>query len=421
MNILTIKTVHLLCDAFESFLGDTVLKAITEGKKRPVEIHLADDSFWSKPRFNSGEEVFVVVDEEFLGDQTTFTGYLVADRSFVEMYCGSISLPTLRRLKSLAKIPAIAREPLIAWAKNAEKNQPHTNKNDFLDESIIPAYYNAVKPFLTVDQDLACARWSNDHKRHSSEKLMYLLSISPNAFETLLKHFAGEAGIRGLKQGMQTVLDRRMLEQRNTSTVTITKEDVDRILPPRPYTYLAENYPGSVNGLGTMGASLGLVMPIRITVLKTRDKRITGLPQDTIRDSIAIAQTWVEEVCGYKVDGYHIHFSPAGVAKSGPSAGISIALALLSAVSGIPIDNKYGFTGEFDGQNILPVGGIDLKLQAAEAAGLQKVFLPEGCRESVNPELYGIEIVFVSTAEDLTRILFSCERLLKNKEEKSVS
>ena len=130
------------------------------------------------------------------------------------------------------------------------------------------------------------------------------------------------------------------------------------------------------------------------------------MPEETVRDSVAVAETWVEKL-GYSLEGgFHIHFAPAGVKKDGPSAGVAAAVALLSAVTGVPVTDA-AFTGEFEGERVLPVGGLKLKLQAAKSAGIHTVYLPAACRGEIDEMLFGgMNLHYVSTIGEIVKERF---------------
>lgn len=237
------------------------------------------------------------------------------------------------------------------------------------------------------------------------------VKMDDQVVQEILDFYQNDCGIRSVKHGLNTVVHNCLLEQRNSvDGVHIQKEDVTRILGSKDYVYLADKKTsGCVNGLATYGDSYGLVMPIRVTLLHNPngEKRITGLPEAAIRDSVTLAETWLEEEFGiYLKEGFHIHFSPAGIKKDGPSAGLAIAIALLSAATGICVGN-IAMSGEFDGKNVLPVGGAALKTQAAVSAGINKVYLPEGCRKDIDPEKFeNVQIRFVKNIDSVVRELF---------------
>lgn len=244
------------------------------------------------------------------------------------------------------------------------------------------------------------------------------VSVSEDAVMSLVKRYANEAGIRGIKHGLQSVIKQTLLARREdykAGTLTINQRDVEQVLGRASFSYIADHTePGSLNALGTMGDSAGIVMPIRVTLLDNGTRRITGLPEGAIRDSILIAETWLEGL-GYSLEkGFHIHFGPGGIKKDGPSAGLAIAVALYSAVTGMAVP-KVAFTGEFDGCRVLPVGGLDLKIQAAQTAECDAVFLPEGCRNKVDSKKFDIKILFASTIKEVIDVVFSGNQSVRSR------
>lgn len=234
------------------------------------------------------------------------------------------------------------------------------------------------------------------------------INLNQQALEAVLRRYECDAGIRSVKHGLQTVIKQRQLESRNDEgTVLVNEADVERILGRKAYVYTADRAPGCVNSLAVAGDATGLVSPIRVTMLHSGVRRVTGMAEEPIRDSIAVAETWLEERFGICMDGgFHLHFGPpASVKKSGPSAGVAIAMAMLSAATGHDISHA-AFTGEFDGVRVLPVGGVFLKVQAAKSAGLRVVYVPEANQNDVGLDQFAdMDIVFVNNIEEVVNSL----------------
>ena len=274
---------------------------------------------------------------------------------------------------------------------------------------------SAVDPVLRSRFDLVeMAGYSAKEKRLIAEKFIIPemtkktpISFAPEAFDQILSRYETDSGVRAMEHGIKKVMKQCLLRADRSSQILISPDDVARILGPSEYQYVADNEPGCINGLGTYGSAHGIVMPIRVTLLNSGKKRITGLPEESIKDSIAIAETWLEVKYGYELSGgFHIQFNPPGVKKDGPSAGVAVAIALLSAVTGTTV-NDIAFTGGFDGNNVLPVGGIANKVQAAMSAGIKIVYIPGSCRHDINSENYdSIEIRYVSRIDEITKDLF---------------
>jgi Lon-like ATP-dependent protease len=151
---------------------------------------------------------------------------------------------------------------------------------------------------------------------------------------------------------------------------------------------------GFVNGLAVYGADVGAVTEIEVTAVSGTGKfTITGIvdeeeldvPGRTIRRK-SMAKSSLENVVTvlanrFKIDlhSYDIHVNfPGGGPVDGPSAGVTMAVAIYSAVKGIPVDNKVAMTGELSIRGLVrPVGGVSAKIYAAEQAGVHRVLIPK--------------------------------------------
>lgn len=154
---------------------------------------------------------------------------------------------------------------------------------------------------------------------------------------------------------------------------------------------------GYVNGLAVYGADLGTVMEIEVAAAKNRFGKgklnITGIVEEEqissygkkirrksmARCSVENVMTALENIFDLNFEDYNIHINfPGGVPVDGPSAGISMATALYSAITNNYVDNKVAMTGEISLHGeVKPVGGVNSKIQAAIKAGAKKVIIPE--------------------------------------------
>jgi Lon-like ATP-dependent protease len=113
-----------------------------------------------------------------------------------------------------------------------------------------------------------------------------------------------------------------------------------------------------------------------------------------------------------KPELYHLHVNfPGGVPLDGPSAGITIATAIYSAVKGLPIDNTLAMTGELSIHgNVKPVGGVIAKVDAARQAGAKRVFIPYDNMQSLFDELDDIEVIPVKRLEQVIDLAFRAQK-----------
>lgn len=193
---------------------------------------------------------------------------------------------------------------------------------------------------------------------------------------------------------------------------------------------------GFVNGLGVYGSNIGAVMPIEITAIKNNfgkgkvnvagiieQEQIGGNQRRIQRKSSAKCS--VENVCAVlkgvfniSLENYDININfLGGIPVDGPSAGISIAIGIYSAINLMPIDNNIAMTGEISLYgDIKPVGGVNSKIEAAKKAGAKKVLIPKENWKDSYKNIEGIHVVPVNNIIEAVDIIFT-EKCLKNSEE----
>jgi Lon-like ATP-dependent protease len=182
---------------------------------------------------------------------------------------------------------------------------------------------------------------------------------------------------------------------------------------------------GIVNGLAVYGPSVGMLLEIEVNVIKVGNKQgqitVTGVIEEEeigsfdgkkfrrksmAKDSIENVLTVLKGNFNIEPRDYDIHVNfPGGVPIDGPSAGVSIATAIYSAIREIPIDNKVAMTGEVSIRGkIKPIGGVVAKVEAARQAGVHKVLIPKDNWQEIFRNIKGIEIIKVETLEEVLDI-----------------
>ncbi|MEI2462704.1 ATP-dependent protease LonB [Niallia taxi] len=184
-----------------------------------------------------------------------------------------------------------------------------------------------------------------------------------------------------------------------------------------------ESQVGIVNGLAVHGPNMGALLEIEVTAIPAeKDKgsiNITGIVEEesiggqgkSIRRK-SMAKGSIENVItvlrsmGVPADQFNIHVNfPGGVPIDGPSAGISMASGIYSAIYNQPIDRKVAMTGEISIHGkVKPVGGVFAKVKAAQKAGVEKVIIPEENMQSVLKEITGITIIPVSSFQQVLEL-----------------
>ncbi|MBC8079698.1 MAG: ATP-dependent protease LonB [Gorillibacterium sp.] len=179
---------------------------------------------------------------------------------------------------------------------------------------------------------------------------------------------------------------------------------------------------GFVNGLAVYGSNLGTLLEIEVTATRaliqgTGSFTITGVVDEeelgggssrTLRRK-SMARNSVDNVItilrrlGMKPEIYDLHINfPGGTPIDGPSAGISMATAIVSAIRGIPVDNKLAMTGELSIHGkVKPIGGVVPKVEAAIQAGVTRVIIPKENWQDIFRDMAGIEIIPVDSIEEV--------------------
>lgn len=181
---------------------------------------------------------------------------------------------------------------------------------------------------------------------------------------------------------------------------------------------------GYVNGLAVFGANMGAVMEIEATARKSKLRkgtlRITGIIEEeeiknlngnirrksTARCSVENVITVLDKVYDINCNNYDIHVNfPGGVPVDGPSAGISIATAIYSAITGIAVNNEVAMTGELSIHgNVKPIGGVNAKISAAQKAGATKVIIPEENWQESFSLIEDVKIIAVKSISEVIEL-----------------
>ena len=265
-------------------------------------------------------------------------------------------------------------------------------------------------------------------KEHLVPQSMERMGISPeelsfedDALETLISEYTMEAGVRGLRQHIDTmcrVLAVKVAEQgtEDAPVITVTADTVRREMEARPIrhaTILPEPKAGVVTGLAWTPVG-GEILYIETMFTKGKgDLIITGQLGDVMKESVRIAVSLVKSLIPDKAELFekndlHIHVPAGAVPKDGPSAGVTLTTALASLVTGRSVDPHIAMTGEVSLRGaVTPIGGLPEKLLAAQRAGVRKVFIPEDneydLKEVAQEVKDTLEIVPVKDVETLLK------------------
>lgn len=245
------------------------------------------------------------------------------------------------------------------------------------------------------------------------------ITFSGNALEKIIRSYTREAGVRNLERRIGDVCRKaakEFLEGRKT-TLRVTENNISKYLGKEKVHFEnanEENQVGIVRGLAWTSVG-GDTLQIEVNSMPGKGSLLmTGQMGDVMKESAQIALTYVRSVCPeYQIeDNYfekhdlHIHIPAGAVPKDGPSAGITMATAMLSAVTGKLVNAKVAMTGEVTLRGrVLPIGGLKEKVLAAKKAQIKKVLVPFENRvdiEELSDEITkGLQIVYVKEMKDV--------------------
>ncbi|MBS3754498.1 MAG: endopeptidase La [Desulfobacterales bacterium] len=220
----------------------------------------------------------------------------------------------------------------------------------------------------------------------------YPLEFTPEAMRTIIYEYTREAGLRELQRSIDSICRKSAREilsgDQTQRTVRFYAEDVRHYLGPRKY-YMEMAEAGEKVGIATALAwteTGGELIFIEATKMKGKSNLImTGSLGEVMKESAQAALSYIRSNTEYlqisedffEKHDVHIHIPAGAIPKDGPSAGLTIGVALLSLLTGRPAKREMAFTGEITlSGRILPVGGIKEKLLAARRAGVKTVVLP---------------------------------------------
>ena len=214
------------------------------------------------------------------------------------------------------------------------------------------------------------------------------LRVTDEALQALIADYTMEAGVRGLKNRLDTLCRAAAVRivGGEAQRVTVEPESLRGMLEISPFRHdhiLETKNPGIVTGLAWTQAG-GEILLIETLLTKGEGKvTVTGQLGDVMKESAQIAVSLVKAMFPKEAEvleshDLHIHVPAGAVPKDGPSAGITLTTALASLVTGKPVDPEYAMTGEVSLRGaVLPIGGLPEKLMAAQRAGVKQVFIPD--------------------------------------------
>lgn len=287
------------------------------------------------------------------------------------------------------------------------------------------------RPLLDRMEIISVSSYTENEKMHiAKEHLMKkqlerhgleggLLSISDGALWKIIRNYTKEAGVRTLERTIGELCRKAAKEilESGKKRVRITERNLGQYLGKEKYHYHMANSQdevGIVTGLAWTSVG-GDTLQIEVNVLSGKGKLLlTGQMGDVMKESAQAGISYIRSIsnrCGIEDDFFenhdiHVHIPEGAVPKDGPSAGITMATAILSAVTGKKVRADVAMTGEITLRGrVLPIGGLKEKLLAAKNAGVRCVLVPfenQADVEEISKEITkGLDIRFVSRMEEV--------------------
>jgi ATP-dependent Lon protease len=214
---------------------------------------------------------------------------------------------------------------------------------------------------------------------------------SDEAMTTLVQSYTHEAGVRNLEREIANVMRKiaRTVAEGRTTRTDVTTRKLTQLLGPRRYEY------GELEPEDQVGAATGLVVTevggdvVAVEVTRMEGKEdfiLTGQLGDVMRESARAGLSWIRANASrlgierehFEKNTMHIHVPAGAIPKDGPSAGITMVTAIVSALTGIPVRKDVAMTGEITLRGrVLPIGGLKSKILAAHLSGARIVILPK--------------------------------------------
>ena len=277
--------------------------------------------------------------------------------------------------------------------------------SSYLDEE----KYHIAKQYLIPKQ----------RKKHGLKASQ--VKIGDTALRALIDGYTRESGVRELERCIGKIMRKAalLIVEEGKKSLTVSGNHLENLLGPKKYKdepLYDPNCFGIVNGLAWTSVG-GEMLMVEVSVLEGSGKlELTGSLGDVMKESARTAVSYLRSVADrmnvsydfYKTKDLHIHFPEGAIPKDGPSAGITVATAVCSALTGIPADNKIAMTGEITlTGRVLPIGGLREKTMAAYKHGIKTVYIPKdnvADLEKIDPTVRkSIQFVPVSHADEVLK------------------
>ena len=250
------------------------------------------------------------------------------------------------------------------------------------------------------------------------------LSITDKALAKIISGYTREAGVRNLERKLGEICRKaaRPLYEGEKEKIKVKEQNLEKFLGKEKYSFDKKNDTdevGIVRGLAWTSVG-GDTLEIEVNIMPGKGEfQLTGQLGDVMKESAQAGISYIRSVSEeyhipkkfFQENDIHIHIPEGAVPKDGPSAGITMATAMLSAITKTPVRADVAMTGEITLRGrVLPIGGLKEKTLAAKNAGIKTICVPkknEKDIDEISPEIKkGLEIVFVEQMKDVLDVAF---------------
>lgn len=332
--------------------------------------------------------------------------------------------------------PAAALLEVLDPAQNCRFHDNYIDVDYDLSSILFIATANTLstisKPLLDRIEVIELSGYTVEEKieiamRHIIPRLRHKNVIDENVFridrpvvKMIIEDYTSESGVRMLEKKLESLMRKKLLQhtrRKRSFMPEVVPGDLTEMLGPAPYRrdkYEGNNFAGVVTGLAWTSVG-GEILLVEAALSPGKGNLVlTGNLGDVMKESATLALEWVKvnarnldiDYNLFKENDIHVHFPEGAIPKDGPSAGITIATAIVSAVTGRKLKPRIAMTGEITLRGkVLPVGGIKEKILAAKRAGIKHIIISEENRRDVEDiektYLKGLEFLYVSKVPEV--------------------
>jgi len=290
---------------------------------------------------------------------------------------------------------------------------------------------NIPKPLLDRMELIEVTSYTENEKLHIAKRHLFEkqlernglkpgeLTLSDKALSAIIRGYTREAGVRNLERKLGEICRKaaREIYENEKKSVKVTEQNLTKYLGKQKYDFDKRNDKdeiGVVRGLAWTSVG-GDTLEIEVNIMPGKGEfNLTGQLGDVMKESAQAGISYIRSVSEeykipkdfFKENDIHIHIPEGATPKDGPSAGITMTTAMLSAITKTPVRADVAMTGEITLRGrVLPIGGLKEKILAAKNAGIKTVCIPkknEKDVEEISTEIKkGLEIVFVEEIQEV--------------------